>query len=89
MEKMKEVVRLTQEPEAAVGKTYPQAPTSPDQLPAHPDGHRKDLNGLEKMKEVVRLTQEPEWSSLSRQSLPLLKNPRLLGPSPGKAAARR
>ena len=39
---------------------------------------RKDLNGLEKMKEVVRLTQEPEWSSLSRQSLPLLKNPRLL-----------
>ena len=39
---------------------------------------RKDLNGLEQMKEVVRLTQEPEWSSLSRQSLPLLKNPRLL-----------
>ncbi len=39
---------------------------------------RKDLNGLEKMKEVVRLTQEPDWSSLSRQSMPLLKNPRLL-----------
>lgn len=42
---------------------------------------RKDLNGLEKMKEVVRLTQEPEWSSLSRQSMPLLKNPRLLAKS--------
>ncbi|MDE7219415.1 MAG: TetR/AcrR family transcriptional regulator [Oscillospiraceae bacterium] len=39
---------------------------------------RTDLNGLEKMKEVVRLTQEPDWSSLSRQSMPLLKNPRLL-----------
>lgn len=39
---------------------------------------RKDLTGLEKMKEVVRLTQEPDWSSLSRQSMPLLKNPRLL-----------
>ncbi len=39
---------------------------------------RKELNGLEKMKEVVRLTQEPDWSSLSRQSMPLLKNPRLL-----------
>lgn len=39
---------------------------------------RADLNGLEKMKEVVRLTQEPDWSSLSRQSMPLLKNPRLL-----------
>ena len=39
---------------------------------------RKDLNGLEKMKEVVRLTQEPDWSSLSRQSMPLLKNPRML-----------
>lgn len=39
---------------------------------------RGDLNGLEKMKEVVRLTQEPDWSSLSRQSIPLLKNPRLL-----------
>ena len=39
---------------------------------------RKDLTGLEKMKEVARLTQEPDWSSLSRQSMPLLKNPRLL-----------
>lgn len=39
---------------------------------------RTDLNGLEKMREVLRLTQAPEWSSLSRQSLPLLKNPRLL-----------
>lgn len=39
---------------------------------------RTDLNGLEKMKEVVRLTQEPDWSSLSRQSMPLLKNPRIL-----------
>jgi len=39
---------------------------------------RTDLTGLEKMKEVIRLTQEPEWSSLSRQSMPLLKNPRLL-----------
>ncbi len=39
---------------------------------------RTDLNGLEKMKEVIRLTQDPEWSSLSRQSMPLLKNPRLL-----------
>ena len=39
---------------------------------------RKDLSGLEKMKEVARLTQEPDWSSLSRQSMPLLKNPRLL-----------
>ena len=39
---------------------------------------REDLTGLEKMKEVVRLTQEPEWSSLSRQSLPLLKNPHML-----------
>ena len=39
---------------------------------------REDLTGLEKMKEVVRLTQEPEWSSLSRQSLPLLKNPQML-----------
>lgn len=39
---------------------------------------RAGLTGLEKMKEVIRLTQEPEWSSLSRQSIPLLKNPRLL-----------
>ena len=39
---------------------------------------REVLTGLEKMKEVVRLTQEPEWSSLSRQSLPLLKNPHML-----------
>lgn len=39
---------------------------------------RADLNGLEKMKEVIRLTQEPDWSSLARQSMPLLKNPRLL-----------
>lgn len=39
---------------------------------------RTDLNGLEKMKEVFRLTQEPEWSSLSRQGLPLLKNPQML-----------
>ena len=39
---------------------------------------RMDLTGLEKMKEVIRLTQEPEWSSLARQSMPILKNPRLL-----------
>lgn len=39
---------------------------------------RKDLTGLEKMKEVIRLTQEPEWSSLGRQSMPILKNPKLL-----------
>lgn len=39
---------------------------------------RTDLTGLEKMKEVIRLTQEPDWSNLARQSMPLLKNPRLL-----------
>ena len=39
---------------------------------------RTDLTGLEKMKEVIRLTQEPEWSSLARQSMPILKNPKLL-----------
>lgn len=39
---------------------------------------REDLTGLEKMKEVVRLTQEPDWSSLARQSMPILKNPKLL-----------
>lgn len=39
---------------------------------------RGDLTGLEKMKEVIRLTQEPEWSSLARQSMPILKNPKLL-----------
>lgn len=42
---------------------------------------RTDLNGLEKMKEVVFLTQEPDWSSLGRQSMPLLKNPQLLAKS--------
>lgn len=39
---------------------------------------REDLTGLEKMKEVIRLTQEPDWSSLARQSMPILKNPKLL-----------
>ncbi len=39
---------------------------------------REDLTGLEKMKEVIRLTQEPDWSSLGRQSMPILKNPKLL-----------
>lgn len=39
---------------------------------------RRDLTGLEKMKEVIRLTQEPDWSSLARQSMPILKNPKLL-----------
>lgn len=39
---------------------------------------RTDLTGLEKMKEVIRLTQEPDWSSLARQSMPILKNPKLL-----------
>lgn len=42
---------------------------------------RKDLTGLQKMREVVRLTQEPEWSELSRQSMPLLENPRVLAQS--------
>lgn len=42
---------------------------------------RRDLNGLEKMKEVIRLTQEPEWSSLSRQSMPVLKDPQMLAKS--------
>lgn len=39
---------------------------------------RSDLTGLEKMKEVIRMTQEPEWSSLGRQSMPMLKNPQIL-----------
>lgn len=39
---------------------------------------RVDLSGLEKMKEVIRLTQEPDWSSLSRQSMSLLKDPYML-----------
>lgn len=39
---------------------------------------RSDLSGLEKMKEVIRLTQEPDWSSLSRQSMSLLKDPYML-----------
>ena len=39
---------------------------------------RGDLNGLEKMREVVRLTQTPDWSRLSRESIPLLKNPHIL-----------
>lgn len=40
--------------------------------------NRRDLTGLEKMREVVRITQSPEWSLLSRQSMPLLRNPRIL-----------
>lgn len=40
--------------------------------------NRRDLTGLEKMREVVRITQSPEWSLLSRQSVPLLRNPRIL-----------
>lgn len=39
---------------------------------------RPDLSGLEKMKEVIRMTQEPDWSSLSRQSMSLLKDPYML-----------
>lgn len=40
--------------------------------------NRRDLTGLEKMREVVRITQSPDWSQLSRQSVPLLRNPRIL-----------
>ncbi|MDE7262512.1 MAG: TetR/AcrR family transcriptional regulator [Oscillospiraceae bacterium] len=39
---------------------------------------RTDLNGLEKLREVVSLTQAPDWAKLSRESIPLLKNPRIL-----------
>ncbi|NLZ46859.1 MAG: TetR/AcrR family transcriptional regulator [Clostridiales bacterium] len=40
---------------------------------------RKDLNGLEKMKMVIRLNQtNKESTEISRQSVPILKNPRIL-----------
>lgn len=39
---------------------------------------RGDLTGLEKMKEVMRLTQAPDWARLSRESIPLLKDPYVL-----------
>ena len=40
---------------------------------------RDDLNGLEKLREVVRLHQaDAEQQQLSRESIPMLKNPRVL-----------
>lgn len=40
---------------------------------------RSDLNGLQKIREVIKLNQEDtNRTELSRQSLPLLKNPRIL-----------
>lgn len=40
---------------------------------------RTDLNGLEKMREVIRLNQaDAERMQLSREAIPILKNPRIL-----------
>ena len=39
---------------------------------------RTDLNAVEKLREVIRLTQAPDWAQLNRESIPLLKNPRIL-----------
>lgn len=49
-----------------------------DQNPFEAVRGRRDLTGLEKMREVVRLTQSPDWAQLSRECVPLLKNPRIL-----------
>lgn len=49
-----------------------------DQNPFEAVRGRRDLTGLEKMREVVRLTQSPDWAQLSRECIPLLKNPRIL-----------
>lgn len=41
--------------------------------------NRKDLNGLQKMKEVIKLNyNDSDRIEFSKQSIPLLKNPRLL-----------
>ena len=39
---------------------------------------RTDWNAVEKMRELIRLTQAPDWAQLSREGIPLLKNPRIL-----------
>ena len=36
------------------------------------------MNAVEKMRELIRLTQAPDWAQLSREGIPMLKNPRIL-----------
>ena len=43
------------------------------------DKQRKDLNGLQKMREVIKINYEDtERAELSKRTLPVLKNPRIL-----------
>lgn len=40
---------------------------------------RKDLNGLQKLQEIMKLSLiDPDRAKLNRQSIPILKNPRIL-----------